>query len=157
MITKTQIINTLDKLPENLTIDQVIDHLIFLEKVQKGLDDSASGRTTLQRRSQRKTPEMVKIIWTETAIQDIQDIAEYIAKDSVRYAEITALELFEAVDILEKHPKAGVKVPEFNEEAIRQLIRGNYRIVYIIIDDYRIDILTVHNTARLLKNVDPFK
>lgn len=100
---------------------------------------------------------MVKIIWTETAIQDIQDIAEYIAKDSVRYAEITAMELFEAVDILEKHPKAGVKVPEFDEESIRQLIRGNYRIVYLIVDDYRIDILTVHNTARLLKNVDPFK
>lgn len=100
---------------------------------------------------------MVKIIWTETAIQDIQDIAEYIAKDSVRYAEITAMELFEAVDILEKLPKAGVKVPEFDEESIRQLIRGNYRIVYFIINDFRIDILTVHNTARLLKNVDPFK
>jgi len=43
MITKTQIINSLEKLPENLTIDQVVDHLIFIEKVQKGLDDSANG------------------------------------------------------------------------------------------------------------------
>jgi hypothetical protein len=45
MITKTQLIHTLDKMPENMTIDQVIDQLIFLEKVQKGLDDSAKGRT----------------------------------------------------------------------------------------------------------------
>lgn len=44
MITKTQLIHTLDKLPENLAIDQVIDQLIFLDKVQKGLDDSANGR-----------------------------------------------------------------------------------------------------------------
>lgn len=44
MITKTQIINSLDKLPENLTIDQIVDHLIFIEKVQKGLADSESGR-----------------------------------------------------------------------------------------------------------------
>ncbi len=44
MITKTQLIHTLDKMPENITIDQVIDQLIFLEKVQKGLDDSTNGR-----------------------------------------------------------------------------------------------------------------
>ena len=44
MITKTQLINSLSKLPENLTVDQVIDHLIFVEKVQNGLDDVAQGR-----------------------------------------------------------------------------------------------------------------
>jgi hypothetical protein len=43
MITKTHLISTLDKLPENLTVDQVIDHLIFIEKVQKGLADSENG------------------------------------------------------------------------------------------------------------------
>jgi plasmid stabilization system protein ParE len=32
---------------------------------------------------------MVKVIWTESAIQDLDDIGEYIAKDSVRYAELT--------------------------------------------------------------------
>jgi len=40
MITKTQIKNTLDSLPENVTIEQVIEHLIFLDKVHQGLDDS---------------------------------------------------------------------------------------------------------------------
>ena len=44
MITKTQIINSLNNLPDNLTIDQVIEHLIVVEKVQKGLEDSASGK-----------------------------------------------------------------------------------------------------------------
>jgi hypothetical protein len=44
MITKAQIISSLDKLPEKLTIDQIVDHLIFIEKVQKGLDDSKSNR-----------------------------------------------------------------------------------------------------------------
>ncbi|MFZ4799848.1 MAG: hypothetical protein ACOYMA_20315 [Bacteroidia bacterium] len=43
MITKTHLISTLDNLPENLTVDQVIDHLIFIEKVQKGLADSEKG------------------------------------------------------------------------------------------------------------------
>ena len=44
MITKTQIKNTLDSLPENVTIEEVIEHLIFLDKVNKGLDDSENGR-----------------------------------------------------------------------------------------------------------------
>ena len=54
MITKTQLIQTLDKLPENMTIDQVIDQLIFLEKVQKGLDDSANGRIKTKDQAKEK-------------------------------------------------------------------------------------------------------
>ena len=44
MITKTQIIDSLSNLPENLTIDQVIAHLVVIQKIQKGLEDSATGR-----------------------------------------------------------------------------------------------------------------
>lgn len=54
MITKTQLIHTPDKLPENMTIDQVIDQLIFLEKVQKGLDDSANGRIKTKDQAKEK-------------------------------------------------------------------------------------------------------
>ena len=57
MITKTHLISTLDKLPENLTVDQVIDHLIFIEKVQKGLMDSEKGF--------RKTEDEAKEILTK--------------------------------------------------------------------------------------------
>ncbi len=44
MITKTQLLNSLDQLPENPTIDHLVDHLIFIQKVEKGLDDSSNGR-----------------------------------------------------------------------------------------------------------------
>jgi predicted transcriptional regulator len=43
MLTKTELINSLESLPENLTVDQVIDHIVFVEKVQKGLEDSEKG------------------------------------------------------------------------------------------------------------------
>ena len=99
---------------------------------------------------------MVKVVWTDSAISDLDAIGEYIAKDSIRYAEITVSELFEAVDILEEFPKSGSIVPEFNNQKIRQLVRGNYRIVYLIVDEFRIDILTVHNCARLISNTKPF-
>jgi hypothetical protein len=54
MITKTQLIQTLDKMPENLSIDQIIDQLIFLEKVQKGLEDSTNGRIHSKNQAKEK-------------------------------------------------------------------------------------------------------
>jgi hypothetical protein len=60
MITKTQIINSLDKLPEKLSIDQVVDHLIFVEKVQKGLDDSVNGRINTKEEAKQKLKKWLK-------------------------------------------------------------------------------------------------
>ncbi len=60
MITKTQIINSLDKLPENVSIDQVIEHLIFIEKVQKGQLDSASGNVYTKEEAKEKLKKWLK-------------------------------------------------------------------------------------------------
>jgi toxin ParE1/3/4 len=99
---------------------------------------------------------MVKITWTDSAIQDLNDIGEHIAKDSQRYAEITIEKLFNSVDILEEYPRSGKMVQEFEDDNIRELIRGSYRIIYHLIDDFKIDILTVHNCARLIGNAHDF-
>ena len=60
MITKTQIINSLDRLPDNLTIDQLVDHLIFVEKVEKGLDDSINGRVNTKEEAKDKLGKWLK-------------------------------------------------------------------------------------------------
>jgi toxin ParE1/3/4 len=96
---------------------------------------------------------MAEVIWSNSAIQDLNDIGEYISKDSEKYAEITVSQLFSSTDILEDHPKAGKIVPEFEIESIRELIRGNYRIVYQLTEGQIIQILAVHHSARLLGNV----
>ena len=100
---------------------------------------------------------MVKIVWTDNAIHDLDDTGEYIAKDSERYAKVVIQNLFESPDILESHPKAGRIVPEFNKKYLRELIRENYRIVYRIVDVYRIDILTVHHSSRLLTKLSLYR
>ena len=48
---------------------------------------------------------MVKIVWTENSIQDLNDIGEFIEKDSLKYAERTVEKLFYSVDILIQNPK----------------------------------------------------
>ena len=95
---------------------------------------------------------MVEVIWTDSALQDLDDIGEYISRDSERYAEITAELLFSSLSILEDHLKAGRMVPEFEIQSLRELIQVNYRIVYQIVEDHLIQIIAVHHAARLLGN-----
>lgn len=60
MISKTQLIHSLDKLPDNMTIDQVVDHLIFVEKVQKGLNDSQNSRINTVDEAKQKLSKWLK-------------------------------------------------------------------------------------------------
>jgi addiction module RelE/StbE family toxin len=94
---------------------------------------------------------MVKLIWTDQAITDLSDIGDYIAENSEKYAKLTVKKLFERPDILKTYPQAGRIVPEKNEENLRELIEGNYRIIYEIVSADQIDILTVYHSARDLK------
>lgn len=91
---------------------------------------------------------MVRINWTTYALENIQDIAEYISKDSVRYAYVQVERFFERVKILEDFPKTGKVVPEAENESIRELVIGSYRIIYRIVSDELIDILTVHHSRK---------
>ena len=60
MLTKTQIIDSLSNLPENVTIDQVIDHLVVVEKIQNGLEDSANGRVYNKDQAKSKLKKWLK-------------------------------------------------------------------------------------------------
>jgi toxin ParE1/3/4 len=97
----------------------------------------------------------VEVRWTLYSLGDIENIAEYIFKDSPFYAQVQVQRFFERAEILEILPNAGRVVPEIGKEEIRELIEGNYRLIYRVISDSRIDIITVHHSSRLLEN-NPF-
>lgn len=93
---------------------------------------------------------MVKLIWTEFAVEDLRLIHEYISRDLKRYADRFIEKLINRIDQLESFPKSGRVVPEFNLESIRELIEGNYRIIYKI-STSEVAIIRVHHAARQLK------
>jgi len=95
---------------------------------------------------------MVRVNWTDQALDDIENIAQFIEKDSLKYAKIQVQRFFDKADILTTHPQAGRIVPEINQDFLRELLQGNYRIIYRIITDNQIDIITVHHSRRLLSN-----
>ena len=75
----------------------------------------------------------------------------YICKDSELYALRLIDRIIGRVEELEKNYKAGRIVPEFDDKIIRELIEGNYRIIYYIGSEEAISILRVYHGARLLK------
>jgi len=91
---------------------------------------------------------MVRINWTFQAKDDLKAIAEYISRDSKRYAKLQVIRIKNRTRILKTQVRSGKIVPEINKENIRELIEGNYRIIYKIVKDNRIDILTIHHSAR---------
>ena len=93
---------------------------------------------------------MVEVRWTDQALQDIDAIAEFISRDSERFAQIQVQRFFDTEPMIQNQPLAGRMVPEVNSELIREIIQGNYRIIYRIISPHRIDVITVHHSSRLL-------
>lgn len=89
-----------------------------------------------------------KIIWSPDALEDIEAIGEFIARDSEFYAESTIQKIFEAPQSLIQHPKIGRVVPEVGNESIRELFVFQYRIVYEIKTN-EIHILTVIHGKRI--------
>jgi plasmid stabilization system protein ParE len=94
----------------------------------------------------------VEVNWTSLSLDDIEKIAGFIANDSQYYALLQTERFFERVKLLETQPEIGRIVPEIGSKSIRQLVEGNYRIIYRVISSSRIDILTVHHKSRLLSN-----
>jgi len=92
---------------------------------------------------------MVEIRWTNRAIDDMLNIADYIGRDSKKYAKLQVDRFFQKVTILETHPQAGKIVPEINRKNLRELLVSDYRIIYKVISKTQIDIITIHHGARL--------
>ena len=59
--------------------------------------------------------------WTKTALDDLDGIKEYIARDSVHCAEKLEDDAFAAADNLELFPEKGRIVPERNDPDFREL------------------------------------
>jgi len=97
---------------------------------------------------------MVEIRWTDFAIENLIQIGDYIEQDSVKYAQLVVNEIFDTTEILERNPFVGRVVPEISKEHIRELFCGRYRIIYTIVSEDVIDILTIHHSSRLLSEID---
>ena len=95
---------------------------------------------------------MAEVIWSASALSDLKDIFEFIAKDSPYYAEKYVNKLSEKAQQLIEFPSRGKVVPEIGNPAIREIIEGNYRIIYTVLDDEsQVQIIRIHHSAKILR------
>ena len=74
----------------------------------------------------------MQVRWSLDAIEDLDNLFEYIAEDSVDNAMQFVLKIRERANDLAFDPKQGVEIPELNDERFRKLYYKGYAIVYEI-------------------------
>lgn len=78
---------------------------------------------------------MAEVIWTEPALNDLNEIAEYIAVANLPAAKMLVETIFSKVDRLEAHPESGKVPPEISTLNYRELVVTPCRIFYKIDTD----------------------
>ena len=73
---------------------------------------------------------MVRVDWAKPALDDLEGIHNFIARDSKRYARNTIEQLTDAAGRLAKFPQLGQILPEFPDSEYRQIVVGGYRLIY---------------------------
>ena len=94
---------------------------------------------------------MAQIIWTEPALNELDEIAEYIALDKFDAAQNLVQSVFNRVEQLKRQPKSGRVPPELPKNSIyREVIVGPCRIFYRI-EKTKIIIIYVMRSERILR------
>jgi plasmid stabilization system protein ParE len=91
----------------------------------------------------------MKVIWSPLAIDRASEIADYIAQDKPSAAKRWINEVFIKVEQLKSSPQIGRAVPEISNNKFRELIYGNYRIIYRM-EIKQISILTIRHGKQIL-------
>jgi toxin ParE1/3/4 len=99
---------------------------------------------------------MAKIVWSPSALRDLEGILAYIAKDAPVAARRFGEKILARTRQLKTVPLLGGFVVEDSNQSYRELLHGNYRIIYRYDDGKTAYIVAVHHAAKLLdlENLD---
>jgi addiction module RelE/StbE family toxin len=76
-----------------------------------------------------------QVVWSPKALDDVEAIAIYIARDSASYAAVVVKRILDATVHIRKSPFSGQIVPEFGDSNIREYSVFSYRMIYRIQDN----------------------
>lgn len=90
-----------------------------------------------------------QLIWSPEALEDVEHIAAYIARDSEWYAQAVVRRVVDAAESLTELPSRGRIVPEVQREEFREIFVYSYRLIYRV-EAARVTIIAVVHGHRLL-------
>ncbi len=94
---------------------------------------------------------MARLVWTEPALLDLDEIANYIALDDFSAAQKLVRKVFDSAERLEQFPQSGRIPPELPSGPYREIIVGPCRVFYRE-DDDSVYLLYVMRSERLLRD-----
>jgi toxin ParE1/3/4 len=91
----------------------------------------------------------VKVLWTESALAQLQAVHDYLAQTSPEYALRIIDRLTKRSIQIAQFPFSGRMVPEYELNEIREVIEGPYRIVYLIaLEQQKVEVLAIIHSSR---------
>lgn len=87
-----------------------------------------------------------RILWTDRAFSRLEEQADYIAADDSVAARRMLERTFERVESLAEMPESGRVFPGANDRSLRELIVGQYRVIYrVVATEKAIHVITVRH------------
>lgn len=95
-----------------------------------------------------------QIIWSPDALNDLIEIGEFIARDSVLNAQVVVSRIYDLSSRYGLHPRAATIVRELGDEKYRQKLVYGWRVIYRIDDkSSSVVILSVLHTRRQFDSI----
>jgi predicted transcriptional regulator len=60
MLTKSEVINTITRFPDQFSIDDLVDKMILLDKIERGINSADNGRVISEEEVDQKIEEWLK-------------------------------------------------------------------------------------------------
>jgi plasmid stabilization system protein ParE len=90
----------------------------------------------------------IQIILTPKADDDIREIFDYLSEFSLNAADVQVGRILDKIELLKQFPRLGRVVEHFGNQRLRELPINPYVVAYYIVSDARIDILSIHHSAK---------
>ncbi len=96
-----------------------------------------------------------QVIWAKSAVNDLEEIIDYIAQDSPLIARKLFTQIKEKVEALTFFPHRGRHIPELQRQGIliyRELIIPPWRVMYRVTEN-KVNILTIIDSRRNVEDI----
>lgn len=96
----------------------------------------------------------MRIQWSRRALRELVEIGQYVAEYNPESAKRLTQKINQRVKRLARFPHMGRRVPEYGDNSIREVMEGQYRIVYYLEEEI-VYIVTITRTSQILRIDEP--